>query len=73
MKATTRHTYRIALYLVWLTAILLVVLTFSPVLLQPGKIEPKFLSLPFTLWAGMVATLLMVALTYLATRIRKKL
>lgn len=46
----------------------LVILVFSPVILRPGKIDPTFLSMPFTLWSGMLITVLMVVLTYLASR-----
>lgn len=53
-------------------AIGLVVLTFSPVILSPGKIEPKILSLPFTLWTSLLITIVLVLLTYLVSRLQDK-
>ena len=51
-------------------AIVLVLITFTPLVLQPGKIEPKFLSLPYTLWTSMCITIILVVLTYLGSRVR---
>ncbi len=59
-------------YVIVAIVIVLVVVTFSPIILSPGRIEPKFLSLPFTLWSGMLLTIVVVILTYLASRIQDK-
>ena len=53
-------------------AIGLVTLTFTPVILNPGKIDPKLLSMPFTLWTSILITILLVVLTYLVTKLRDK-
>lgn len=51
-------------------AVILVMITFTPVILAPGKIDPKFLSMPFSLWTSIVITIILVLLTFLAGRIR---
>jgi hypothetical protein len=61
---------KILRYLISLTALLLVVLTFTPLILRPGVIQPKFLSMPFTLWASIIVTILLVLLTYLASKVQ---
>lgn len=51
------------------TALVLVLLSLSPLVLYPGKINPKFLSMPFTLWVSILITILLVVLTYVGGRI----
>ena len=50
----------------------LVILTFTPLILGPGKIEPKLLSLPYTLWTSILITVILVLLTYLVSRLQDK-
>ena len=38
---------------------------FSPLVLEENKIEPYFLGMPFTLWFGILISLLIVLLTAL--------
>jgi hypothetical protein len=59
--------------IIWILALLIVVITFTPLILNPGKVTPRLLSLPFTLWTGIVAAILLLLLTYLSSRIRDKL
>jgi hypothetical protein len=33
-------------------------------------IQPKFLSMPFTLWTSIIVTILLVLLTYLASKVQ---
>ena len=51
-------------------AVALVVITFTPLILSPGRIEPKLFSLPYTLWTGITITVILVLLTYLFSRFR---
>ena len=51
-------------------ALSLVVITFTPLILSPGRIHPKLLSLPYTLWTSMLITVILVLLTYVGSRIR---
>ncbi len=55
-------------YVILASALLLVVITFTPLILHPGKIGPKLFSLPFTLWTSMLITIALVVLTYLASK-----
>ena len=57
---------------VWIAALLTVMITFSPVILSPGRKDPSFLSLPFSLWGGMLTTIILVLLAYFSSRIRDK-
>jgi hypothetical protein len=60
-------------FLRWLVtggALGLVILTFTPLVLHPGKIEPKILSMPFTLWISILITIILVVLTYLASKLQ---
>lgn len=58
---------------IWIVAVLLVVLTFSPLILNPGRSGPRLFSLPYTLWTSMATTILLVVLAYGSSRIRDKL
>lgn len=53
-------------------AFVLVAITFTPVILHPGKINPKFLSMPYTLWTSILITIILVLLTYLVSRLQDK-
>jgi hypothetical protein len=72
IRKRTKNTRNRAI-VVWITALFLVVITFSPVILNPGKKDPALLSMPFTLWTGMAATILLVLLAYISSRFRNKL
>ena len=50
----------------------LVILTFTPVILNPGKIEPRLFQMPYTLWTSILITILLVLLTYLVSRLQDK-
>ena len=52
-----------------LLAILLAVLTFTPLVMPYGKHQPSFLHLPYTLWTGLLVAILFVCLTWLAVRL----
>ena len=63
---------KILRYLLVGVAFVLVAITFTPVILQPGKINPKFLAMPYTLWTSILITILLVLLTYLVSRLQDK-
>jgi len=63
---------KILRYLLVGVALVLVAITFTPVILQSGKIDPKFLSMPYTLWTSILITILLVLLTYLVSRLQDK-
>jgi len=49
-----------------LLAILLAVLTFTPLVMPYGVHKPSFLHLPYTLWTGLLVAIIFVCLTWLA-------
>jgi len=49
--------------------ILIIVVTFSPLIIAPGKIDPSLLGMPFTLWTSILTTIALVVLTYLGGRV----
>jgi len=63
---------KILRYLLVGVALVLVAVTFTPVILHPGKIDPKFLSMPYTLWTSILITIVLVLLTYLVSRLQDK-
>lgn len=48
--------------------IVLSVLTFSPLVIPSGTFRPMLFGMPYTLWVGIVFTVLTVVLTYGATQ-----
>jgi uncharacterized membrane protein len=55
-----------------IAAVLLILLTFTPIVMPAGKIEPKLFSMPYTLWMSMLITIILVVLTYFGGRIYLK-
>ena len=43
--------------------IILSIMSFTPLVIPPGKINQVFCGLPYTLWAGMLVALGMIILT----------
>ncbi len=48
------------------SVIVIIALTFSPLIIASGKIHPFLFGLPYTLWTGIVLTILLVILTLIA-------
>jgi hypothetical protein len=46
--------------------ILIIILTFSPLITGKGKIEPFLFGLPYTLWTGILLTIVLVIITLIA-------
>jgi type VI protein secretion system component VasK len=55
-------------YLLVVMALILSIITFTPLVMPYGKYTPAFLHLPYTLWTGILVALLLVFLTWLAVR-----
>ena len=60
-----RRTYWRACYL---AVVALSILTFSPLVIPPGTYRPILAGVPYTLWIGILITVLLVVLTFLATQ-----
>jgi cytochrome c biogenesis factor len=44
---------------------LIIVATYSPLVMKVGKIEPFFMGMPYTLWLSILLTVLLVVLVYI--------
>ena len=53
-----------------LAVILLVIMTFTPLVTPAGKHQPELMGMPYTLWVGILDVLIIVGLTWLGTRVR---
>ncbi len=59
----------------WLTDILFVVITvasFTGLLIPAGRIGPKLLGAPYTVWMGVVFCFLYILLAYVASKYQKE-
>lgn len=54
------------------TAVFLILITFTPLVIAPGKIEPRLFSMPYTLWTSILITIILVMLTYIGGRFHLK-
>lgn len=50
-------------------AVFLILLTFTPVIMEPGKTDPRLFAMPYTLWTSILITIILVVLTYLGGRV----
>lgn len=41
----------------------IIIITFSPLVIAPGKINPFLFGLPYTLWMGIILTIALVVIT----------
>ena len=72
MKNLTNKKRRIYWKITVTLAVILILITFTPLVLQEGKIEPKLFSMPFTLWVSILITIALVILTYIGGRVHLK-
>ncbi len=59
---------RIWKWIKWAVAVL-VVITFTPLVTPTGIYKPQIFGIPFTLWSGMIVSLLIVGLVWWGTRV----
>jgi hypothetical protein len=50
-------------------AITLAVLSFSPLVIPPGRHEPMLWGMPYTLWMGILMSMALVGLAWLGARV----
>ena len=48
------------------TVILIIIITFSPLITGHGKIHPFLFGLPYTLWTGIILAIILVLITLIA-------
>ncbi len=58
----------------WLIVLVCIIglIEYSPLIIPEGKYEPTLFGIPFSLWLGMIFTILVVLLTYLGSKIYLK-
>ena len=49
--------------------LVLIVVTYTPLIIPRGVYKPMVLGIPFSLWTSFLITLVLVALTYLGSRV----
>lgn len=49
--------------------VVLIILTFTPLVTPSGKHSPSFMGMPYTLWVGILEAFILVGITWLATRV----
>jgi len=64
-----KHIYEI---ITILAAITLIVISFTPAVIPKNIYKPLFISLPYSLWMGILVTLILIVLTYISTRVHKE-
>ncbi|MDN5211727.1 hypothetical protein QQ020_06685 [Fulvivirgaceae bacterium BMA12] len=52
-----------------IAALMLVVITFTPLVMPAGTHGPALWGMPYTLWTGIIVSILLVLLTFIGTRI----
>ncbi|MEL6254704.1 MAG: hypothetical protein AAFR87_22020 [Bacteroidota bacterium] len=50
-------------------ALIVALLTFTPLITPNGVWEPRWMGMPYTLWTGILQALVLVGLTWLGTRL----
>lgn len=53
-------------------AMLLCIVTFSPLVIPPNEAKPYLLGIPYTMWMGFLVSVLFVILAYLVSTINNK-
>jgi len=48
---------------------LIIVITFTPLIIPQGIYKPTVLGIPYTLWVSMLITIVLVLLTYLGSKV----
>ena len=55
-----------------LLALLVFIASFSPLVLPPHQLDPKFLKIPYTMWMGFAVSVVFVLLAYAVSLVYKK-
>jgi hypothetical protein len=72
MSTLTKKKQKLYWRITAVIAVILILITFTPLVIAPGKIEPKLFSMPYTLWVSILITILLVLLTYIGGRVHLK-
>lgn len=63
-RVRKKKNYRLLILL----ALILCILSFTPLVMPGHRYKPMLLHLPYTLWTGILASVLLVLLTWLSAR-----
>jgi len=55
--------------IICLLVVCLIILAFSPLVISKGKFRPELLGMPYTLWMGILISIILVGLTYWGTKV----
>lgn len=47
----------------------IVLITYTPAVIPSGTISPSFLGMPYSLWTGILLTILLVILTFIGSKV----
>jgi hypothetical protein len=72
MSTLTKKKQKLYWRITVVIAVILILITFTPLVIAPGKIEPKLFSMPYTLWVSILITIILVILTYIGGRVHLK-
>jgi hypothetical protein len=53
-------------------ALLLCILTFTPIVIPNGDFSPQLLGFPYSFWTGILIAIALVSLTYIGARVHPK-
>ncbi len=70
MSGTNTNRRRVYYNLLVLLSLLVVIISFSPLVLVKDKVNPTFLNMPFALWTNILATIILVFFTFIGGRLR---
>ena len=48
-----------------IAVVVIIVITYSPLVIRTGKVDPFLLGMPYTLWLSMLQTILVVIMVYI--------
>lgn len=48
---------------------IIILITYTPAVIPAGKIKPTLLGMPYSLWMGILLTIVLVTLTYIGSKI----
>ena len=72
MKKRTKKNQKLHWRITVTIAVVLMLITFTPLVIAPGKIGPKLFSMPYTLWVSMLISIALVVLTFIGGRVHLK-
>ena len=54
-----------------LLVVILIILTYTPLIIPSGVYKPMILGIPYSLWTGFLITVVLVVLTYIGSRVHQ--